>query len=527
MRGLAASARDIPKRPVATRETAERALRRSEARYRALFEHAEYGIYLSTPEGKFLTVNPTLVKMLGYDTEEEVLALDIGRDVYVESQNRAALIEEYSKHRVPGVELEWRRKDGSSLAVRVVGRPVHGENGKLEYFEMFAEDISKHRRLEEQLRQAQKMEAVGQLTGGIAHDFNNMLSVVMANAELVAAALEPDQHEVLADVQEIQRAARTTAKTVKQLLGFSRMAALSLAPTDLSEVVSNLSSMLSCVLPESIDVRVTSETVSSVVADTGAIEQVVLNLATNARDAMPDGGILRINVQEVDVEIDQVSDPMMSPGRHVCITVRDTGVGMDEETCRKVFEPFFTTKPAGVGTGLGMSMVCGLIKQHGGFINVQSERGNGTLIRLLFPIIATNEQKDGETPASPELVGGTETILLVEDEESLRRIGRRVLERFGYTVLSASDGQEGLEMYRANKTAIDLVLSDIVMPRMSGWQLYDALRQESQPVRFLMASGYNDNQVGSAPPEADVPFVQKPWTMKDLLRQVRQALEEN
>jgi PAS domain S-box-containing protein len=507
------------------REAAEQALRKSEAQYRALVEHATYGIYRSSPEGRFLAVNPALIEMLGYGSEEEVLALDLASDVYVGPQDRASLVERYRQEPAISVEVDWKRRDGSVLPVRLSGRPVHSETGELECFEMIAEDVSKHRRLEDQLRQAQKMEAVGQLTGGIAHDFNNMLSVVMASAELVASALEPHQAEALADVREIQQAAQKTARMVKQLLGFSRRAELSLVPVELGEVISNLSSMLSRVLPESIDVIVDVEPVSTVEADVGAIEQMVLNLATNARDAMTEGGTLKIQVRQMDVDVTPAAEPWIWVGTYVCISVCDNGIGMDQETCSRVFEPFFTTKPPGVGTGLGMAMVYGLTKQHGGFVHVYSEHGKGTTVRLMFPVIEEEARDPDVQPLSDAPMGGEETILLVEDDESVRRIGKRVLERFGYNVITASDGEQGLEAFRRHHSDIGLVISDVVMPRMSGWQLHEALRRECPELKFLMASGYGESEANGAPLGAEVPVVQKPWTVHELLCQIRQVLE--
>jgi len=510
----------------AQRKTTEQALRRSEAQYRALFQHATYGMYRSTPEGRFLAVNPALVQMLGYDSEGELLEIDLARDIYTGPNERATLIDRHGSAPVRGVEVDWKRKDGTVLNVRLSGRTVCREDGAIDYFEMMAEDITERRKLEGQLRQAQKMEAIGQLTGGITHDFNNMLSIVLANAEMVAASLGPDQTALLADVREMQAAAQKTARMVRRLLGYSRHAELSLVPTDLGSVVDNLSSMLSRVLPENIEVQVATKPVGTVEADAGAVEQMLLNLATNARDAMPQGGILRIKVHDTELdESRRAVEPWIKPGAYVCITVSDTGVGMDRDTKDRVFEPFFTTKPTGVGTGLGMAMVYGLAKQHGGFVHVYSEIGQGSVFRLYFPIVAgAVNDCDAASPVT-ELVGGSETILLVEDEEALRRSGKRVLERFGYTVLTATDGQEGLELYSANSSRIDLVISDLVMPRISGWQLYQSLTQQYKSLRFLMASGYSQAEAGRAPPGAQVPFVHKPWTLRDLLVRVRQVLD--
>ncbi len=516
-------------RDITERKRAEDALRRSEANYRGLVEHANYGIYRSSPEGRFVSVNPALVEMLGYDTEEDLLALDMERDVYAHPEERPRLVRQYQESgRIDGLELEWRRKDGSTMTVRVSGRPMHDPYGRLDGFEMIVEDVSERRTLEAQLRQAQKMEAIGQLTGGIAHDFNNLLSVITLNAQLVTGALEADQSDLVPEVQDIQEAARKAATMTKQLLGFSRHADLTLIPTDLARVVSNLSSMMRRVLPENIRIRLaTDEAVPAVRADAGAVEQMLLNLATNARDAMPEGGVLRVGAKLCEVGGDtHTSEPWVKPGSYVHVYVDDSGTGMDESTKARVFEPFFTTKAPGVGTGLGMAMVYGLTKQHNGFVTVDSTEGQGTTVRLYFPVV----QEEAEAlPAGESLSGvrgGSETILLVEDEDTLRRSGKRVLERYGYRVLVASDGQEGLEIFRANPGKIDLIVSDLVMPKMGGGHLHRVVREEGSNVKFILASGYTGREDAVRDDlDPSLPILQKPWLLSQLLERVRETLD--
>jgi two-component system NtrC family sensor kinase len=406
---------------------------------------------------------------------------------------------------------------------------MHDADGDLELFEMIVQDVSEQRRLEAQLRQAQKMEAIGQLTGGIAHDFNNLLSVITLNAQLVAASLEATPGEVLPELEDIQEAARKATTMTKQLLGFSRHADLRMVPTDLARVVAKLSSMMRRVLPENITIRIDAEeAVHAVRADAGAVEQMLLNLATNARDAMPDGGKLQIDVGEREVqEVTLASHPWITPGRYVCIRVRDSGIGMDEETRSRIFEPFFTTKAPGVGTGLGMAMVYGLTKQHGGFVTVLTALGRGTTIELYFPVVGEAAQPLDSVESLDGVRGGSETILLVEDEDTLRRSAKRVLERYGYTVLVAADGQEGLERYRAHKTEIDLVVSDLIMPRVGGAQLHRTLREEGDRVRFLLASGYVGRESGGHEAlDPSIPILRKPWALRDLLTRIRELLDQ-
>ncbi|NIM50917.1 MAG: PAS domain S-box protein [Gemmatimonadales bacterium] len=515
---------------ITERKRAEEELRRSEAKYRALFEHATYGIYRSSPDGQFISANPALVEMLGYSSERELLAVDPTRDVYADSSERDRLIAQYrNAQRVGGLEVEWKRKNGSRVTVRLSGRPVRGDRGELEGFEMIAEDVSERRALEAQLRQAQKMEAIGQLTGGIAHDFNNVLTVILANADLIGTALPRGMTDTRADLDDLQNAARRGTALIRKLLGFSRRERLELQLIDLSKLVTELSGVLRRVVPENIEIQLrVGEHDSRVLADPGAVEQVVLNLATNARDAMPGGGILRIETARSWLDEGyRIVHPWAEPGEYVCLTCTDTGIGMDEGTKERIFEPFFTTKPTAEGTGLGMAMVYGLVKQHGGYVYIHSEVGQGTAVKVYVPAASEAAEATAVTPSVEELRAGTETILLVEDEPGIRRATKRALESRGYTVWLAADGQEALDIYREHEGLVDLVISDLVMPRLGGRQLHEALKKEGKPVKILLTSGYSAEDVkeGSEVDPA-VPFLHKPWTLTDLLVRVRRMLDE-
>jgi two-component system, cell cycle sensor histidine kinase and response regulator CckA len=501
---------------------------RTEDALRGLIEHAIYGIYRSTPDGRFLSANPALIQLLGYDSASELLDVDIGRDVYVNSFEREMLMRRFRDHEsVPDAELTWKRKDGQKIAVRVAARPLHDAAGELTGFEAFVEDITERKQLEDQLRQAQKMEAVGQLTGGIAHDFNNLLSVIRLNAELAQETMLPGDAMARACLRDVGEAASKATAIVKQLLGFSRQAALNMVPTDLARITTDLAPMLKRVLPEHIDLQILARHgVAIARADAGAVEQILVNLATNARDAMPDGGRLTIELEACEATAKQRAEhPWIRPGAFVRITVTDTGVGMSRETSARLFEPFFTTKPAGMGTGLGMAMVYGLIKQHDGFVNVYSELGEGTTIRLYFPAVsgaAVQRRKEEWV----DLPGGTETVLLVEDEDSVRSAASRVLTKRGYTVLTAANGHEGLANYRANAGRIDIVVSDLVMPGMGGADLYQALLDDGSAPKFILVSGYSEREAETrAKLGRGVPFLEKPWTFSKLLKCVRETLD--
>ncbi len=511
------------------RRRAEDGRKRSEADYRALISHATYGIYRTSTDGAFRIVNPALVTMLGYESEQEVLALGLAADIYADPQQPSWLTEDYgADERVEEIEAKWKRKDGKLITVRLNGRVIRGADGKPTGVEVFAEDVTERELLEEQLRQSQKMEVVGQLTGGIAHDFNNILTVILASAKLLRASMPPDEEEMQLDLAELESAARRGAALVKRLLGFSRRAMLSLKPLDLGALVDDLLKTLRRLLPGNIDIQLSGPTkLPSVSADSGAVEQIIINLATNARDAMPKGGVLRVETTVVRLDKKHKTEQGWGdPGEYIRLSVCDDGVGMDDETIEKVFEPFFTTKEQGRGTGLGMSTVYGLMKQHRGFVDVHSEIGAGTTVTLYFR--GTNgdvraEQEVAELEAAPR---GTETILFVEDEAPIRRVGKKVLELHGYTVLQAVDGEEALGVLREYRTKIALVITDVVMPKLSGPDLYQEVRANIGDLKFILMSGYTARDVHSTVSlDRDLPFLQKPWTSSELLVRVRETLD--
>ncbi|MHB1193636.1 MAG: hybrid sensor histidine kinase/response regulator [Longimicrobiales bacterium] len=514
---------------ITRRRVQEEALRASEAQYRGLVDNAPYGIYRSGGAGRFLSVNTKLMQMLRYESEHELLALDLSKDLYLNPEERERFLRQANSDRGFGAETTWVRRDGTPVPVRLRGRTVRTSNGVFEAYEMFVEDLSERRLLEEQLRQAQKMEAVGQLTGGIAHDFNNVLAVILLNSELVIGAMEKGKAVDLDDIHAIQDAARRASSITRKLLGFSRRAALQVEATDLGRVVSGMSSMLRTALPESIELQVdTSGTCGPVMVDGGSVEQMLLNLVANSRDALPRGG--RVGVKVHEVELDQaycLLHPEVRPGRHMCLEVSDDGVGMDAETLRRIFDPFFTTKAPGSGTGLGMPMVYGLTRQQDGHINVYSHPGEGTTVRLYFPVTVGGEPATRGLAESPEAVAATGTILVVEDEDSLRAVTAKVLETSGYRVLSAADAAEALDIVSEHYESIDLILSDMVLPGMSGLALLDVVRSLHGPVRFVLTSGYSGEfkSVGGGSGH-DVPFLRKPWTASELLALIRRVMTD-
>ncbi len=379
---------------------------------------------------------------------------------------------------------------------------------------------------EEQLRHAQKMDAVGRLAGGISHDFNNLLGVIQANAGLIE--MMPAARDAAArELADIRTAAERGHVLVRQLLDFARQGAIEMAPCDLRNLVADLHRMLERILPETIAIEWSAAGEAPVVrADAGALEQVLMNLVNNARDAMPEGGTLRFAVDGITLGAVEAEAPSVKPGRYGRVSVTDTGIGMDAETMKHLFDPFFTTKPVGKGTGLGMPMAYGLVRQHGGFLRVSSEVGHGTTVEVCIP--ASDDLLVPERAPAPvqELPHGHETILVAEDQGELRRAAVRILERYGYRVLAAADGEEALALYRANRSEVALVFSDLVMPRLGGEALYRKIMAEGGSPRILFASGYaSKDRADRTGLDPGLPFLAKPWTLPDLVQRVREVLD--
>jgi len=510
-------------RDITERKGSEEALRRSEADFRGLVEHAPLGIYRSTRSGQFLTVNPALIKMLGYAWAEDVLRLDMAHDVYAEPAERDRLIRETPYQ----TEVQWKRRDGSHITVRLTSHGLPSRAGEEESYEGLVEDVTEQRSLENQYRQAQRMEAVGRLAGGVAHDFNNILTAITGYSDLLLEDLGPDDPK-RSDVEEIQAAALRAAALTRQLLAFSRKQVLQTRVLDLNVVVQTLEKMLHRLIGEDVKLEFSlASALGAVRADPGQIEQIVLNLAVNSRDAMPNGGSLTIETADVDLDEAYVREHMgASPGRYVMLAVSDTGIGMDAETRSHVFEPFFTTKELGKGTGLGLATVYGIVKQSGGSVWVYSEPGRGTTIKIYLPHVdELPEELKLSAPAQP-VAGGRETVLLAEDDPSVRAVVSEVLAQKGYNVLSAPDGQVALKMASGQPGQIRLLVTDIVMPGMTGRELAEALMAERPGLRVLYMSGYTDDAVIRHGVLAEgMPYLQKPFTPRALASKVREILD--
>jgi len=504
----------------------EQALRRSEVRYRSLVQTAVYGIYRARLEGQFLDVNPALIGMLGYNSALEVLALDPQNDVFLNPGEYTRLVDEFRRTgRMDGFEARWKRKDGSAITVRISGRAVATEDEPADVLEAIAEDITERRVLEDQFRQSQKMEAVGRLAGGIAHDFNNLLMVVSGYTEVLLDQLTAE-NPLHTKAEAIQQASDRATTLTRQLLAFSRKQLLELKVIDVNAIVADMERLLRPLIGEDIELTTSlAPAVGCTRADAGQLEQVIMNLVVNAKDAMPNGG--KICIRTTSVTLDDTYRPentFIKHGPYVMISVSDTGQGMDRETQARIFEPFFTTKEKGKGTGLGLSTVYGIIKQSGGYVFVQSELGRGTVFTIYFPRV--DEPSEAlAAPASLAAVGGTETILLVEDEESVRQLVRETLESRGYHVLEAPNGQDALAVASSHPDTIHLIITDVVMPGMSGHELVRQLLPVRPGAKVLYLSGYAEDAFASPlPADGKKTFLQKPFTLQSLSRKVREVL---
>jgi len=485
-----------------------------------------YGIYRSSLEGKFLDVNPALIAMLGYESAEQVLALDPQKDVFVNSEEHARLIDEFRRTgRMDGIEVKWKKKNGNAVTVRLSGRAVSSADEPADVLEAIAEDVTERRVLEDQFRQAQKMEAVGRLAGGIAHDFNNLLMVISGYTEVVLGQMD-EAHPMQAKARAIQQASDRATMLTRQLLAFSRKQMLELKVVEVNTIVEDMERLLRPLIGENVELTAKlAPDAGRTRADAGQLEQVLMNLVVNSKDAMPQGGRIMMETRSVALdESHRGEQTFIRPGSYVMLSVSDNGLGMDKETQSRIFEPFFTTKEKGKGTGLGLSTVYGIVKQSGGYILVQSEVGRGTTFNIYLPRVQEAVETHGAAPAARAADGGTETVLLVEDEESVRQLVRETLEARGYHVLEAENGQAGLTAVAAHSGAIDLLITDVVMPEMGGHELAERLLKERPGIKVIYLSGYTEEALVEGNIDAGKAFLQKPFTLQTLSRKVREVL---
>jgi two-component system cell cycle sensor histidine kinase/response regulator CckA len=508
------------------RKRTEEQLHESERKYRLLFETSPEPMFVYDFETlQVLAANEAAITRYGY-SDREFLELTL-RDIR-SPEDQSRLDEELGRRPAGGAVrsgVRHRTKDGTRFEVDLVARPLDfaGRRARL----VLARDVTAQRHLEEQLRQSQKMEAVGQLAGGIAHDFNNLLTAILGSAQLLLHNM-PEGDPRREDAEEIRHAGLRAAELTRQLLAFSRRQVLAPKVLELNAVVANMERMLRRLLGEDVELATSLDPATGAVsADPGQLEQVLLNLAVNARDAMPGGGRLGVATVRVTLHEEHIERRHRLPaGDYACLVVTDTGVGMDEATQAHLFEPFFTTKEVGKGTGLGLATVYGIVKQSGGYIWVYSEPAHGTTVKVYLPRVAGATEAPTSAPEPKQVRGGHETVLLVEDATPVRMLARRGLEANGYRVLDAADGPAALELSARHRGGIDILVTDVVMPGMSGRELAERLAPVRPDMKVLYTSGYTDDvMVRQGVLNAGVAFLQKPFVPDTLARKVRDVLD--
>jgi signal transduction histidine kinase/CheY-like chemotaxis protein len=540
--------RDISERLKAdeARRKAEDALRESEERYRAFVERSSEGIFRmeynppvpcdlpideqlawGRKNGYLAECNDALAKMYGRTSARDLLGKALSDFLILNDPGTRQFMENFIRAGYQTTDQESYEMDSQGQK-KIFRNTMSGIVVNRHWVRTWGitRDVTERVHLEEQLRNAQQLEAIGRLAGGVAHDFNNILSVIMGHGELLLAASAGDER-ARTGLQQIRRAADRAASLTQQLLAFGRKQVLQPKVLDLNDAVADIQRMLSRVIGEDIELVATLHpSLLSVKADPGQVEQVLMNLAVNARDAMPQGGKLRMETSNLDVSTELARDPELAPGRYVMLKVTDSGQGMDAGTLSHIFEPFFTTKPRGKGTGLGLATVYGIVKQSGGSIQVNSEVGQGTTFRIYFPAAEGSTSQRQQAVGSGNAAGGRETILIAEDEPDLRELTRIFLEGYGYRVLQASSAEQAIQMAESFSEPIDLLLTDVIMPGMSGRQLAERISSKRPQTRIVYMTGYTDDMVVQHKVlEPGVKLLQKPFTKVDLALKVRSTLD--
>ena len=514
-----------------SRKRAEEALNREREKFQVLVEESPLGVSIIGKDGAYNYVNPRFVDLFGYTLDEIPTGQKWFRKAYPDKEYRNQVISEWinviKETKVgPCIPLTFTVtcKDGSKKVIKFL--PVKMKKG--DQFVIY-EDRTAQRKLEAQLVQAQKMEAIGRLAGGVAHDFNNLLTAITGNARLLLMRLD-EKYPLREVLEEIRDAGDRAASLTRQLLAFSRKQPLRLAVLNLNDVITDMNNMLERLIGEDVKIGTALESdLMSVKADPGQMEQVIMNLAVNARDAMPHGGKLTIGT--VNVLLDKAywreHDVEVKPGPYVMLNVIDTGIGMDEETESHIFEPFFTTKEKGVGTGLGLATVYGIVKQMGGYVWVYSEPGQGTVFKIYLPgVEMAPEPVKRETTPLQEL-HGSETVLLVEDNKSVLNLAREILKEYGYNTLQARNGKDALKVSEAHEGPIHLMLTDVVMPGMNGRETAERIQSMRPEIKVIYMSGYPDDRISDRGVLASgTNFLDKPFSPESLVRKIRKVLDQ-
>ncbi len=514
---------------ITERKRSEEAVREIEARYRDLVNNAMYGICWVSLEGDLLDTNPALLRMLGYDSVESLLATSESRNLFSAPEFRQRIVTESGAEAHADLTLAWQRRDGKEIVVRLIGRQARDPRRKTACVEVIVEDLTERLALEKQLRQAQKFEAIGQLAGGIAHDFNNMIGAILGWAELGMDETEADTR-LHRHFDKVRHQAIRAAALTRQLLAFARRQILEPRDIDLNQSVTETLGLLENVIGSNIEIkRNLISALALVRADPTQIEQVIMNLCINARDAMPEGG--RLIIESSESSFDQpalVAQAHAKPGRYAVLTVTDSGTGMDAGTLDRIFEPFFTTKDLSKGTGLGLATVYGIVRQHGGFLHVYSEVGVGTTFRVYLPTTAAITASHVPADDAQPVRGGSGLILVAEDHEGLRELARETLEGLGYSVITARDGEEAVREFENHSAEIELLLFDVVLPKMNGPKAYARICALKPDVPIIFATGYSPEiELLQEVQRQGLAILQKPYVPRELGRKVREVLDRN
>ncbi len=515
---------------IAERKQAVDALQESEKFFLGTLNDLLTFVGVLDPSGKVIFVNNTPIEIAGIKREDVMGKMLYDTYWWAHSEEVRQTIKEDIKRCASGEtfahEIQVQMAAGSLMWVEFSMHPIYDEEGKIKYLVPEGRDITVRKQLETQLRHAQKMEAIGQLAGGIAHDFNNILTAIMSYGNILLMKMGKDDDTLRTYVDAILTSSERAAALTRGLLSFSRKQIINPLPIDLNNIIKKSESLLSGVICEDIEFRTElTDKDLLIVADSGQIEQVLMNLATNARDAMPDGGILTINTERVELDNKYIkTHGYGKPGTYALLSVTDTGTGMDDETRERIFEPFFTTKEVGKGTGLGLAIVYGIIKQHNGYINVYSEKEKGTTCKIYLPLI--KEKVKEEKPAEAPLIGGTETVLVAEDESAVRLSLKLILEEYGFTVIEAVNGEDAIEKFMENKEKIQLLILDVVMPKKKGKEVYEEIKKVRPDIKAIFTSGYTEGTIhANGTLEKGLNFISKPVSPNDLLRKIREVLD--
>ncbi len=509
---------------ITDRKRAEEDLRVSEKKYRSVIENIQDVFYRSDASGRLLMGSPSGARMFGYDSVDEMIGLPLD-DFWVDPAVRMELIDQIkAKGGVKDFEAVLKKRDGTTFNASFTTQFYYDDDGNFLGTEGIIRDITDRKFLESQLLQAHKMEAIGTLAGGIAHDFNNLLMGIQGYASLMLYDMDTaDPHyKMLRNIEEI---VRNGSDLTGQLLGFAQRGKYEVKPVDVNKLIARTADMFGRTRKEIVIHRDLAGNLPNVEIDKGQIEQALVNIYLNAWHAMPGGGDLYLKTESVFLEEAHTMRYSARPGKYVKVTVSDTGVGMDDTTQKRIFEPFFTTKEMGRGSGLGLASVYGVIKNHGGIIEVSSQKGQGTTFTIHLPVTEKSSDREKEAPVSPQK--GSGTILVVDDQEMLLETSSAMLRMLGYNVLTADSGQKAIDLYEGRGKSIDLVILDMIMPGLSGASTYDRLKEIDPGVKVILSSGYSlDGEASRILERGCNGFIQKPFNMEALSRKVREILEE-